>query len=289
MAKSPKQEVAPITPRSGAVDVPDWMKEYQGEGQQDINRDDILMPRLKLGQSMTPEVKDGLAKEGDFIHSITKEVLCAAGDILPIIPITYAKEYILWYDRKGPHGGGLAARARRTPVVGGIVRYMWDKPNTVFEDKLEGKIQVRYQTARFIDEDHLGDWGSQIPGDKESGPAATETHNYVVMLPTFNYDMIALSLSRTANRKAKEFNSMLKMGTVPTYARIYKLASVPDQSGDNKFANYAFSGFELVRDQELFHKLRAMHESLKERGFNVDYSDEESSHTSAPAQDDGKF
>lgn len=256
--------------------LPDWMRDYAGEGQEDIGREDIAMPRLKLGQAMSPEVKDQkIANEGDLIHSITKEVLCEAGKSLQIIPIAYSKEYILWYDREGPHGGGIAARARKV-IVDGERRYMWDKPNQVFEDKIGGRIPVKYETKKFIDEDGLGAWGSSIPGDPDSGPAAAEHHNYVVMLPEHQNTMIALSLSRTAAKKAREFNSLLKMGQVPTYARIYQLSTFIDRSDNNSFANYQFSGgYEIIQDENLFTQLRELHQTLKDKGVNVDYSDVE--------------
>jgi len=280
MAKS--KEVANQEP--SAVSLPDWMKQYQGRGQEDIHRDDIAMPRLKLGQSMSPEVKDGKASEGDFIHNITHEVICKAGDSVRFIPVAYSKEYILWFDRKGPRGGGIAARARRVRVDG-RVRYMWDKPNATIEDKIGGRVAVTFNTKRFIDEDGLGDWGSQIPGDPDSPPAATAHQNYVILLPDHENQLVALSLSRSSEKKAREFNTLLKMGTAPTFGRIYKVGSFIDQADDNKFANYQFTGYELVEDPKFFEALLEMHEALKDKGVNVDFSDE----TGEEKGVDGKF
>ena len=106
-----------------------WMDQYKGAGKLDIDRDDIAMPRIKLGQQMSPEVKiEKIAEEGDFIHTITKQVICPAGETLSVIAIAYSKEYIIWYDRDGPHGGGIAARAKKV-IVGRLSRYAWDTPN----------------------------------------------------------------------------------------------------------------------------------------------------------------
>lgn len=291
MAKAPAKKSASREVATNQGAMPDWMKDYANEGQDDISRDDITMPRLKLGQQMSPEVQAGKAKEGDLIHNITGDVICKAGDTLNFIPIAYSKEWILWYDRKGPHGGGIAARAKKV-IVDGQVRYMWDKPNQTFKDKLDGRLNVEYQTKRFIDEDGLGDWGSSVPDDPESPPAATAHQNYVIMLPDHDNQLIAISLSRTAEGKAKEFNTMLKMGSIPTYARIYKMGSFQDQRDTNKFANYMFSGFEVVQDQGMFEQLREMHQSLKERGVNVDFSDDDdggAARRTSSKDDDGKF
>jgi len=257
--------------------LPSWMEQYAGAGQEDIGAEDIAMPRLKLGQAMTPEVKDQkIANEGDLIHSITKEVLCKAGETLRFIPVAYSKEFILWYDRKGPHGGGIAARARKVRDKNGDFRYKWDKPHQTFTDKLGGKISVEYKTAEYIDQDGLGEWGSSIQGDPESGPAASEHHNYVIMLPDHDNQMIALSLSRTAAKKAREFNAMLKLGPAPTFARIYELSSFMDKADENTFANYQFSSkFDVVKNENFFKALLDLHESLRTKGVNVDYSDVE--------------
>lgn len=279
MAKKSKEVAKKDT--TGLTDqLPDHMKEFAGEGKENIDREDILMPRLKLGQSMSPEVKDKIAEEGDFIHNITKDVLCAAGDTLRIIPIAFSKEYILWYDRKGPKDG-MAVRATKV-YDNGTARYAWDKPNTEFEDSVGGVVAVKYKTGKFIDEDGLHRWGSQVPGNPDSPPAATAHFNYVVMLPDFDNQLIALSLSRSADKKAREFNTMLNMGPWPSYARIYKMGSFIDQKGDNKFANYQFTGFEkigLEKDDPFFASLRELHFSLEAKGINVDFSDGDADET----------
>ena len=250
-------------------EVPDWMKEYRGEGQEDIQPEDMRMPRLKLGQSLTQEVKDKLAEEGDMIHNITKEVICPAGQTIHVIPICYSKEYILWRDIK--NGGGIFARARRVSDNGNI-RFQWDKPGQVFEDKIGGTLKVKYETKKYIDEDGLGDWGSQISDDPDSKPAATAHYNYVFMLP--NKEMIAVSLSKTSAKKAEELNTMMKLGEAPTFARIFELSTYIEPGDGTSFANYQFKPAGLVQDQDLFMELRSLHESLKEKGINVDYSDE---------------
>lgn len=283
MAKKPKKEVATT---GGAM--PSYMAQYAGEGQEEITRDDITMPRLKIGQSKSPEVEDGVAKVGDLIHNITRGVLAEAGKPLRFIPICYSKEYIIWYDRNGPHKGGIANRARRV-IENGQVRYKWDRPGITIEDKLGGKMAVKYNCKKYIDEDGLGEWGSQVPGDSDSPPAAAAHHNYVVMLPEHDNELIAISLSKSAEGKARQFNTMLKMGTPPTYARIYSVETYQDQNNNgDRFANVQFSGdYNLVDSEDFFLQLRDLHQNLKEKGINVDYSDDDPSNDATTAEDDG--
>lgn len=65
-----------------------------------------MVPRLKLMQALSPEVADGVAKDGDMVNSITKENY---GTSLEFIPILAAKSRILWLPRID--GGGIACSA----------------------------------------------------------------------------------------------------------------------------------------------------------------------------------
>lgn len=262
--------------------MPDWAKEYQGPlGTENIDSQDVNIPRLKLGQSMTPEVKDKLVNDGDMFHSITKEVIIPLGSSGIVVPVAYFKEYILWRDRSD--GGGIFARANRVVLPDGQVRYAWNKPNSTFTTKLKGVQKVEWRTRNFIDEDGLDQFGTSIANDPESGPAATAHFNYIFHLPDRG-DMVAVSLSRSSARKAKDLNAMLKMGTAPMFMRCFRVSAIPDQneSGD-KFYNYGIIPAGFVQDQKLFAHLQRTYMDLREKGITVDFSDEENGGAKAAA------
>lgn len=265
MAKSKKNEVA-------TTGNPSYLAKYQDEQRLDIDKDDILMPRLKLAQGMSDEVKDKKCEEGDFIHNITSQILCPVGKTLSIIVVAYSKEYILWYDRKGP-SQGIAARARKVMTPEGA-KYRWNVPNATIEDKVEGKIKVTYQLKEFIEDDGLGEWGTQVPDDEDSPPAATTHYNYIIVLPELDNQLIALSLSRSSANVARQFNTMLKMGDVPEFARVYQMGSFEDQSDENRFANYQFSSdWKPVETEEEFLVLRDTAKGLTDKVVTVDFRD----------------
>lgn len=56
-------------------------------GQDDIRKEDLLLPRVKLCQGGTKEVKDGKAKVGQFINSVTGEIY--ADDKLEFVPCAH--------------------------------------------------------------------------------------------------------------------------------------------------------------------------------------------------------
>lgn len=279
MAKAPQAAAAEntglqtIAKGEGAVAVPDYLKGYAGpSGTENIDTQDINVPRLKLAQGLTPEVKDGLVRDGDMFHSITKQVLIPQGHAGIVIPVAYVKEYILWKDMQD--GGGIFARAKRV-IEDGAVRYKWDKPNSEFKHKVRGVMSVTWRTKGYVDEDGLGNFGSSVPSEPDSVPAANEHLNYVFMLPDMGQQLVAVSFSRTATRVAKDLNAMLKMGTAPMFSRQFTLSSVP-QTNDagQQFFNYAMRPAGFVPNAQLFASLQKLHLEMRDKGINVDFSDE---------------
>lgn len=75
-------------------------------GFEDDDADDMIIPRVKVIQMLSPERKEGIAKEGDIINSLTKEKLNGK----KFIPVFKFNNNILWADRS--EGGGIKCIAR---------------------------------------------------------------------------------------------------------------------------------------------------------------------------------
>lgn len=87
----------------------DMVVNTQGEtpmGFEDEDSDDMIIPRIKVVQTLSPERKEKLADEGDIINSLTKEKLNGK----KFIPVFKFASNILWKDRS--EGGGIACHAR---------------------------------------------------------------------------------------------------------------------------------------------------------------------------------
>ncbi len=270
-----KQDLVETNANAVSQVTPDYLSGYSGpSGTDNIDNSDVNIPRLKLAQGLTPEVKDKLVDDGDFFHSITKERIIKVGGRGLVVPIAYTKEFILWNDINA--GGGIFARAKRTQLANGEIRYAWDKPGQTFETKVKGIVPVKWTTGQYIEEDGLGAFGSSMKDDNESQPAATAHYNYIVALPEFNYEILAVSLSRTATKAAKDWNAMLKMGSAPMFARVFSLFSKPDQNDQGQqYFNYGVVPAGFVGDQATFEQLRKLNAELGAKGINVDWSDEE--------------
>lgn len=75
-------------------------------GFEDEDADDMIIPRIKVIQTLSPERKDKLANEGDIINSLTKDKL--NGKVF--IPVFKFNNNIDWRDRS--EGGGILCIAR---------------------------------------------------------------------------------------------------------------------------------------------------------------------------------
>lgn len=75
-------------------------------GFEDESDEDLVMPRIKVINALSPERADGKAVEGDIINSLTFEKL----NDKVFIPIKKFNSHILWRDRAD--GGGIDCWAR---------------------------------------------------------------------------------------------------------------------------------------------------------------------------------
>jgi hypothetical protein len=242
--------------------------EWEGEtGAEDIGSEDLNIPRIYLAQALSEPVKSGAMKEGSLYLNITEEVLAEPGEPLTIVPLIYSKEYLLWRDRND-NGGGIMARATKDPETG---KHRWDKPNHEFTTKY-GKPPkaVTYKTGTFVEDDGLKGWGSAFPDDPQSPPAASEHHNYIVLLPDHDDTVAAISLSRTQLARARNFNTMLKMSKHPIYHRAFAMISEDDKRDLGAFKNVRFRPIGVVDDS-----IKAFTEDLRDSFKQVNVTFEE--------------
>lgn len=54
------------------------------QGFEDSNQEDIVIPRLKVINALSPERKDKIAEEGDIVNSLTKEIIGSTDRFVPV-------------------------------------------------------------------------------------------------------------------------------------------------------------------------------------------------------------
>ncbi len=75
-------------------------------GFEDEDTGDVIIPRVKVVQTLSPERKEKIANEGDIINSLTKEKLNGK----TFIPVFKFNNNVWWRDRS--EGGGIQCMAR---------------------------------------------------------------------------------------------------------------------------------------------------------------------------------
>lgn len=188
-----------------------------------LDKEDLIIPRAKLIQALSPEMTEGLegVKVGAIINSLTKEVLPQE-----FIPIFMFKNYIRFNPRSK------------------------DDPN--FNSDFEPGAVIWKSTdpedPRVVEETRFGDEGEK--------PLATTFLNFFSFFPGCAMPVV-VSFSKTSYKAGKQLLSLAKFSTGDMFSRKYRLTS---QVETNHIASYAVLKVAAVgaaspEDQKLCEKL----------------------------------
>jgi hypothetical protein len=213
--------------------IPAHLQQYAKSRIGNIDSSDRIIPRIKLIQAISPELTDfpDQAKAGQFWHTIAQENI---GPTIRAIPIIIRKSYVLWAPRNDDRG--ILARA-----MDGI---HWDPPNAEFRVKPKGSPQeVIYRTADTVAESKLDQFGTSIPGDPNSAPAASLTYNmmwYLVDHPELSPSVIINT--RSAVKPMQQLLSRIDSKPVPHFCQQYDIGSVQQKGAEGPYFNFTYTG-----------------------------------------------
>lgn len=259
--------------------LPSYLSEQTGNYQfGNIDQSDLIIPRIKLLQALSPEIQDfETARPGNFWHSVASEML---GKELRIIPILLRKSFVLW----APRGDDRGILARANDGV------HWDPPNMEFRVRPKGSPgEVVWKTAETVDKSGLAEFGTSIPGDPKSPPAASLTYNILVLVAGKTEMGPALLLNtRSAVRPAKDLISKVTARrNVPSFAQVYRMVVKEDKGPQGPFFNYGYASDGFATEEE-FRLGKDIFDNYQDKTFRAsDEDDEESS--GAPKADSSKF
>ena len=183
---------------------------------------DLTIPRLKLVQSATPQVKKadpsyikGL-EEGDLLDTLTNNFI--KGDVgAYIVPVKRKVVFLEWGDIQA--GGGLKNNFGEDPTI-----YNQTPKNA------EGK-RIR-----------------EIDGVKTEIIKTYDTYAYLISPDFKEVKEIVLSLSRSQEKSMRDFNSLIRMlqdpktgKQLPEYAGVYKVVTAPVKNDKGSWFVYKFS------------------------------------------------
>ena len=190
----------------------------------DTNPDDISIPRLRILQSTSDQVKKSTpeyikgAEEGDLFNTLSKTVYKAEDGIL----FTPAKRRVVYLEWKEASGGGLVKN--------------YGEDATAF---LEASID---------------DFGKRI---SKTGNEIVKTHDvfgFAIDMKNKSASEVVISMSKTQAKKAKQWNAMIRQLAdkatgvqLPEFAGVYKLTTIADSNHKGSWFNYniEFAGYTL--------------------------------------------
>ena len=221
-----------------------------------IDSSDRIIPRVKLIQAISPELMDfPEAKAGQFWHTVAQENL---GPTIKAIPIIIRKSYVLWAPRGDDRG--ILARA-----MDGI---HWEPANAEFTVKPKGSPNnVTYKTANTVAESGLDQFGTSIPGDANSPPAASLTYNmmwYMVDYPELSPAVIINT--RSSVKPMQQLLSRIDSKPVAHYVQMYDIGSVQQKGAEGPYFNFSYTGLGFA-DKEQASVASSLYERFGEGGW----------------------
>lgn len=211
--------------------VPDYLRDFtKREKIGNLDESDRIVPRVQLLQAISPEVTEyENAKAGHFWHNIAAENL---GPKLLAVPIIMRKSIVLW----SPRGDERGILARSMDCV------HWDNPNMEFTVKPKNSPKpVTWKTMANVAESGLDKFGSSVPEDKNSTPAASLTYSTLWFLTEFpHYSPAVLINTRSSLKPTQQFYNRIELRPVAHYAQMWEIGIFQDKGAEGPFFNYTY-------------------------------------------------
>ncbi len=231
-----------------------------------VDSTDRILPRIKLLHGVNPELDAyNNAKKGEFWHNVASEPL---GTELRGVPIIMRKSYSLW----APRGDDRMVLARANDAI------HWDQPvGTKFEVKPKNSPhKVVYELGetvhtRINGQPALSEFGSSIPGDPNSPPAAALTYQFLWWFPDHPRLSPAVIINtRSAVKAAKDLLSKIDLRPVEHFGQVYKIGVTKQKNGaGEEFYNYFYVS-DGYADEKDYNICKDAYEQYQKVGWRAD-------------------
>jgi len=240
-----------------------------------FDRSDLVIPRIKLLSSVSPEVEDFEgAKAGEFWHSILNESM---GKELIGIPLVLRKTYVLW----APRGDDRQILARSRDGI------HWDPPEGEFQVKFPKNPRTyTWRLKPTVAESKLDQFGTSRDDDPQSTPAAALTYEILWLFPErMDLGPSIILNSRGSVKVCQRLLSLIDAKPVDHFFQMYAIGVMSDKGPENTTYfnyNYRSLGYAEQSDGEI---ARSMFLQYKDIAFRAN---DERTGDDPPAQDRGR-
>lgn len=228
-----KKELAVASNNHVLAEIPDFLKNQQSaRGTENVQAEDLVIPRLELVQSLSPCRKKSDAayiegaEEGLLYNNVTRQLY---GEEVQVIPVTFKKEWLIWKNRDA--GGGFRG---------------------AFGSESEAKMEML-----------------QLDDGADCEIADTAQHFCLLVHPDGKVEEIVVSMSKSKLKVSRKWNSLVRMNEGDSFSRVYKLGTVAEtgQKGDYYNLSVATAGFPTL---ELYKRAEKLYEAIATGAVKVD-------------------
>jgi len=240
----------------GALMLATSFEEDAHGGFENMDKDDLALPFLRLLTSTSPEVGEVEGAMPCMIYNSVTGALYDGKKGIEVIPCAYVRQYIEW----APRGSGSGAPIAIHPATSDILSRTHREPG---------------ESKDFLD----------------NGNYVENTANHYVMVLENGVPNPALIVMKSTQlKKSRKWNSMMmsvkvpgKNGlfTPPMYSQVYRLTSVSESNDKGKWYGWEIERVGALEDMGVYQMAKDFASSIKAGEVNVKHQSEGSN----PAQD----
>lgn len=212
----------------------DHIKTGHGRGNENVTTSDMVIPRLEIIQSQSPQ-KDKKAaeyingaEEGDIFNTVSNSILARPAIIVPVL---FKKEWMLWVPRDEGGGGGQGFRG-------------------AFDTEAE---------ARDMQAELAETGGSKRKGEETE---LVDAHQHFVLI--VNGDEIeeaVITMTRTKMKVSRKWNSIIRMAGGDRFSRGYYLDTVEESNPKGSYYNFAIESVGFS-PEPVYARAEALYEAI---------------------------
>lgn len=220
----------------GLATMPEFLRQGPGRGNENVDMEDMAVPRLCILQALSPELDENDAKfipgakVGQMFNSVTKEVY----DFVRVVNVAFTKQWLLYRTRKA--GGGLRGVFDSEEDAVRNLQALEDPQNH----------EVVFTANHFcILVDNAGDFAGEI----------------------------VVSCTSTKLKVSRNWNSIIRLKGGDRFAGVWTIVTSKEKNDKGTYYNFAISPAGWVKEP-VYHRAQALYADINKGLRLVDHDTE---------------
>lgn len=221
-------------------DIPEWLKKGDARGNEQVDSNDIILPRVGIIQAISPQLKKTDpkyivgAEQGRLYNTLTSELYGEDGIIF--VPVLFRKEWIAFKDRE--KGGGFKGA--------------WP-----FAEEVRARTEVE---------------SMEDAGDIE----LMESHSHIgfIVKPDGSLEQAIIACTKSAIKFSRKLNSLVTMSGMDRFAKAYTVSSVEVSSAKGDYYTFDARALGFV-NQNTYKEAEDLYTFLKDKSISTNHEQEE--------------